>query len=476
MSSHFLLYRQGGTIFDLPVQGGATFGDTAELGNWDNNWTQIRGFGAPDQPYFLLYKQASGEVFTMPIVTGSQYGGATPFGKWETDWAHLTPFSAGGKDFLLLYRTNGAAFYLPIRPGPSFGSTLALGAWENDWAHIEYFNVYGQGFFLLVRKNGVAFTARIHFGLEGIGAKGAGHVAPGVIVDAPVRLGQWETDWAKIRAFTVLGLPYLLFYRTSGEVFTAPIHLSGTDLMPIAQRTPVVSSTTPRGTWETDWAEIAPFEVTEITFGFDRLDIINQKSDTNHADNDYLSLVWTITQAVTKQQAAYSKTIPIPGALRSGQSVTGRFATDAFKLAAGDILTVTAIVTNFGSSDTDKQLVQAEQITKKIVDDLVPLVAIVVGSILGGPIGPIGGFEKGKTITDAFDWALEGLSDLADSLGLHIGPPNCNGVVLSASWMYGSADFPAVVGVEGSQTVPGEAKSGCGATPSTTLSWSVRST
>ena len=119
MSSHFLLYRNDGTIFDLPVEAGPTFGNTAQLGKWDADWTHIRAFGMSGQPYFLLYKQSSGDAFTMPIHTGEEYGVATPCGKWETDWAHMTPFSAGGKDFLLLYRTSGAAFYLPIRSGPS---------------------------------------------------------------------------------------------------------------------------------------------------------------------------------------------------------------------------------------------------------------------------------------------------------------------------------------------------------------------
>ena len=58
------------------------------------------------------------------------------------------------------------------------------------------------------------------------------------------------------------------------------------------------------------------------------------------------------------------------------------------------------------------------------------------------------------------------------------GPPGsgCGGneVVLSSSWIYSSSDFPAAVGVAGSQQVGGPAKSGCGTAPSTSLWWSVR--
>jgi hypothetical protein len=477
MSSHLLLYRRDGTIFDLPAASGATFGSTSQMGNWDNNWTHIRAFGSPDQPYFLLYKQSTGQAFTMPIHNAGEFGITTPCGTWETDWAHITPFSAGGKDFVLLYRTSGVAFYLPIHPGPSFGPAVSLGAWENDWAHIEYFNLSGQPFFLLVRQNGAAFAARIGYGISGFGGPGVPRpVSPGVIVDTPVPLGQWETDWAQIRAFAVEGLPYLLFYRKTGEVFTAPVQLSGGPFTPLEERSPAVGETRPGGTWETDWAEIAAFQLADLTFGIDRLDIINQKADSDHADNDWLSLVWTITKAGTKEQIPFSKTIPIPGALRSGESVSGPFSTGAFKLAAGDILTVTALVTNLGSSDSNQQFSQAVQITKKVLDDLIPAVAIVVGTILGAGAGPIGGFQKGKEITDGFDWAIQSLSDLADSLGLHIGPPNCNGVVLSASWVYSSSDLPAAIGVTGCQRVDGSSKSGCGTAPSTNVSWSIRTT
>lgn len=473
MSSHFLLYRRDGTIFDLPVASGPAFGATSRIGDWDNNWTHIRTIEVGGQRYFLLYKQSTGQAFTLPIYNSNEHGTATQCGNWETDWSHVTPFSADGHDFVLLYRASGAVFYLPVRPGPAFGVAHSLGNWENDWSHIEYFNASGQPFFLLVRSNGDAFAARIHYGLRSA-SPALGHSAPSVFIDTPTPLGRWETDWAIIRAFAIHETAQLLFYRTNGDVFTAPVDLHGAPFTPIDQRNPVVGSTSSQGTWETDWAEIVGYQVPDFTFGIDRLDILSQKSDSDHADNDWLSFVWTITKAGTKQQLTYSKTIPIPGALRTGESVAGPFSTDPFKLAAGDILTVTAVVTNLGSSDAGQQFAQAVQITKKVADDLIPVVAIVVATVLTGPSGIVEGFQKGKEITDAFDFAVQGLSDLADLLGVHVGPPNCNGVVLSTSWIYSSKDFPASVGVSATERIDGPSKTGCGTAPATGVTWSLR--
>lgn len=474
MSTHLLLYRQSGTIFDLPVQPGPTFGDTSAMGTWDNDWTHIVPFGPPTEPYFLLYKKSSGKVFTMPILSAGEYGTASPSSTWETDWEHIVPFSVSGHDYLLLYRASGEVFYLPILPGPKFGASVHLGTWVNDLAHICYFAIEGQPFFLLVRKNGEAFTARISFG-QTVFEPGFPAHSGKPSVESPIHTGQWETDWALIRVFTIHGSPYVLFYRTSGEVFISEITLPAITFLPPESQRPSIGQTIPAGTWETDWAEIAPFEIGDLMFGIDRFDIINQKSDSDHADNDSLSLVWAITKATTKEQTIYQKTLMIPGALRSGQSASGPFLTDPFKLAPGDVLTVTAVVSNLGSSKTEEQFTQAVQITKKVVDDLGPLIGVVVASLLGG-IGVIGGFEKGKTLTEAFDWAIGGLSDLADLLGIHAGPPNCNGVVLSASWIYGSGDFPAAIGVSSSQQIAGPGKDRCGSAPLTNVVWSILTT
>jgi len=40
-------------------------------------------------------------------------------------------------------------------------------------------------------------------------------------------------------------------------------------------------------------------------FSFDKIEILNQKSDTEHSDNDWLSMAWSINEKV------YSKTIPL---------------------------------------------------------------------------------------------------------------------------------------------------------------------
>ncbi len=235
-----------------------------------------------------------------------------------------------------------------------------------------------------------------------------------------------------------------------------------------------VRATNPGGKWETDWAEIAAFQINDLTFGIDRLDIVTQKADSDHADNDSLNIVWNITKAATKEQTSFVKNIMIPGALRSGQSVPGRFATDPFKLAPGDILTVSILLSNLGSSDPGQQFSQAVQVGKKFYDDVLPIMGAIAFSVMGDPGGPIDGWKKGKDITDGMDWAIQGLSDLADAIGLHVGPPNCNGVVLNYSWLYTSNEVQSDNGVSGSQVVPGPSKERCGTSPSTAITWSIR--
>ena len=473
MSSHFLLYRNNGDIFDLPILTGAGLGDTSLVGTWDNNWSHIKTLGTPDKHFFLLYKRKTGQVYTMPILGGNEYGVATQKGIWETDWAHIVPFSAGTHQFVLLCRDNGDAFYLAFKDDLTFGATIALGNWGSDVAHMDFLSIEGHQFFLLVKNDGTVSLRRMNY-TEFPTSTAVGKVPTRLHVADVVRVGKWETDWKQIRVFTIKGTTFILFYRNSGEVFTMPVTWPPVNFTPDGVKLPVFHNTRAAGTWEPDWVQIASFEIADVTFGIDRLDIINQKSDTNHTDIDSLSLVWTITRAATKVTQWYTKTITIPGPLTSGQSVAGPFSTDPFKLSPGDLLTVTAVISNLGFTPADQQAAQALTITKKVVDDLGPIIGAIVGGAIGGPGGVIEGFTKGKDISDAFDTAVQGLSDLASSLGIPVGHPDCNGVVLQNSWTYAANDLATAFGLPVPQQITGPEKEGCGHAPVTNLVCSVR--
>lgn len=474
MSTHMLLYRQNGDIFDLPVAPGPAFGDTVAMGKWDSDWSHIESIGSDGQPAFLLYKRDTGQVFTMPILGGTEYGAVTSRGIWETDWAHLTPFRSGAHQFLLLCRDNGDVFYLEVGSDLSMSKTTRIGHWGSGIAHLRFLDIEGHQFFLLVREDGSAWLRRMRY-TEKPTAQRLGEVPTRLHIDDVARIGQWEPNWKHVLPVATAGATWLLFQRPTGEVFTMPVSWPAENLEPDDLKYPRFHDTTPAGTWESDWAGIAAFGISDMAFGIDQLGIVNQKSDTAHADVDSLSLVWSITRAATRDFRIYSRTIAIPGALSSGQTVAGPFSTDPFKLSAGDLMTVTAVISNLGATPADLQTAQALAITKKTVDDLGPLVGSIVGTAIGGPQGGvIEGFKKGKDITDAFDWAVQSLSDLASSLGIPVGHPDCNGVVLQNTWTYAYGDLQSAVGLPVTVQLTGPEKAGCGHEPVTSVVTSVR--
>ncbi len=150
---------------------------------------------------------------------------ATPCGKWGD---RLGPYDAvlgWRKDFLLLYRTSGS-LAISRSVGPSFGAPVALGAWENDWAHIEIISTFmdkdssfwsGETARRLPR--GSTLVSRALALQDCRAARG-----PGVTVDTPVRLGQWETDWAKIRAFMAAAFHNCCSTGQRRGLRAAPIH------------------------------------------------------------------------------------------------------------------------------------------------------------------------------------------------------------------------------------------------------------
>ena len=83
-------------------------------------------------------------------------------------------------------------------------------------------------------------------------------------------------------------------------------------------------------------------------FSFDKIEILNQKSDTEHSDNDWLSMAWSINEKV------YGKTIPLRNiagsqVLHSGD-VLSPFQ-DYVVCANTDTVIVTYTVMNLSSYD-----------------------------------------------------------------------------------------------------------------------------
>jgi hypothetical protein len=59
-----------------------------------------------------------------------------------------------------------------------------------------------------------------------------------------------------------------------------------------------------------------------FVFSVDSVEIQNQKADSDHSDNDYLSLVWTIANTATKNVQTFKKTLRVGGVLHTGEPLT----------------------------------------------------------------------------------------------------------------------------------------------------------
>src|SRR5215475_4033182 len=96
-------------------------------------------------------------------------------------------------------------------------------------------------------------------------------------------------------------------------------------------------------------------------FSFDKIELLNQKSDTNHSDNDWLSMTWSINDKV------YSKTISLRNiagtqVLHSGD-VLSPFQ-DYVVCNNTDTVIVTYSVINLSSYDWGEQAEAAADFTK----------------------------------------------------------------------------------------------------------------
>lgn len=211
----------------------------------------------------------------------------------------------------------------------------------------------------------------------------------------------------------------------------------------------------------------------QFVFGIDRVDVRRQKADGGHSDSDWLSIVVTIGDPVTKNVMTLpAKLHHVEGSMKTGDSIVGPFLTDPFVVKDTDIVTVTYVITNLGSSDAEEQFAQAVKVTNKVVQIVGPVAGAAIGLFFGAP-GE--GFKVGQQIAKGVDTAIAVLGDAFDFLGIHFGPPNCNGEVLHDTLTFQPGEIAQAAGRPSSRDYVGpQANERCGGAPETVLNFSCR--
>ncbi|WP_161974648.1 hypothetical protein [Piscinibacter terrae] len=207
-------------------------------------------------------------------------------------------------------------------------------------------------------------------------------------------------------------------------------------------------------------------------FRIDQVDINFQKADSEHSDDDWLSFVVTVGDPVTKNARTFSSgPFNIGRTIHTGDKLIGPFTTDPITAADSDVVVISYLVTNLGSSKFEDQFAQAVKVTDHVVGVLAPIVGAAVGLFVGSP-GE--GLKFGQAIAKGLDTVVSTLSDVFDFLGIHIGPANCNGEVLHDTLTYQPNELQQAVNRQASRhyTTP-QTNKRCGRDPESTVSFSV---
>jgi hypothetical protein len=208
------------------------------------------------------------------------------------------------------------------------------------------------------------------------------------------------------------------------------------------------------------------------------MQLLNQKSDTDHRDNDWMTIVWAINGEVLPQQ-----TFPLlndrgDSVLKSGDLIP-RFES---KVACedNDLVSVTFSIVNLGSTDLKEQPDAANEIAKDIAQKVTEVYIEIAKVVLKSPISGAMGGPILTGISMLTNYALEVLGgdivkgvglvfekiigplldDLVDLYTSIIGKPYCNGDILNdtAVFLPGQPDAPITI----AKVYTASDASGCG--------------
>jgi hypothetical protein len=208
-------------------------------------------------------------------------------------------------------------------------------------------------------------------------------------------------------------------------------------------------------------------------FSISNFEIHNQKADSDHSDNDFLSIVVTTVNPFTKSAKTFpGKTIHLGDGIKTGTIVNGPFLSDPIEPDPDDIVIINYIVTNFGSSKAEEQFAQAVQVTNKVVSIVGPVAGALAGLFFWGD--PESGLKIGEQVAKGFDTAIDTLSDIFDFFDLHAGPPNCNGEVLRDTLTYQPIELHQALNMPASKEISGPRENDRCSVPHTKVNFSIQ--
>src|ERR1700719_4243026 len=100
---------------------------------------------------------------------------------------------------------------------------------------------------------------------------------------------------------------------------------------------------------------------------FDRIQIQNKKSDSDHSDNDWLSIVWMVDHRDGKEPVSLSQTVALVKEDGSQILETGdviKVIEQSAPCLDGDFVTAYYTIVNLGSLDWEDQAKAASQVTQ----------------------------------------------------------------------------------------------------------------
>jgi hypothetical protein len=228
---------------------------------------------------------------------------------------------------------------------------------------------------------------------------------------------------------------------------------------------------------------------------FDRIDIQNKKSDTDHSDNDWLSIAWMVDHRDGSQPVSVQQTVSLLNQdgspiLDSGNII--QVVEQSVPCLDGDLVTAVYTITNLGSLNWDDQAKAASQVTQQVAKAVADIylqvaqvvleylpffganpAAVAVGDVLAQALDKLHG-----PLLDLLDKTFESVitplvGDIANELSNLLGHPNCSGEVMHdvAVFVPTTEEFKKN---SFSRSYQGpQSNSSCGEPPHTLIDWTT---